>query len=328
MSYNQQIYNDVARRYQEKHLAALIEADNRRAKVYAKVPRIEELDRQIVENASKVTRLALLGSVAPEAACEEIANVNKILQDEKITLLVTCGFDADYLSDPFECERCKDTGYIGGKMCRCFQNELSAAAYGASNMATFLDKQNFETFDISYYSDAVDPSCGRSPLEQMQEVLRRCIAFAVCFLGSDTQSLFMYGPPGLGKTFLSTAISKDLLDKGFSVFYQSASKIFSALADSKFRPGSENSDAVSFMYSCDLLIIDDLGTEFVNSYTVSAFFDILSSRITSGKKMIINSNLSLQEIEGLYSERISSRLLEFEILRFIGKDIRMIRSCI
>ena len=192
-----------------------------------------------------------------------------------------------------------------------------------------LDTQNFDNFDFSYYSDIVDPKENISPKRNMESIFQTCFNFVKNFDETD-ENLLLYGGPGLGKTFLSSCIAKDLLDKGKTVFYQTAFKIFGLLEDYKFNRSEESSvkTQVDRLFDVDLLIIDDLGAEFINTYTSSAFFNILNSRLLDKRKTIINTNLNMEELVNLYSNRVVSRLLgHYTPLKFFGEDIRKLKMC-
>jgi len=192
-----------------------------------------------------------------------------------------------------------------------------------------LDTQNFDNFDFSYYSDTIVESEGISPLTNIKSIFQTCFNFVQNFDKTD-DNLLLYGGPGLGKTFLSSCIAKDLLDRGKTVFYQTAFKIFGLLEDYKFNRSEESATKtqVDRLFDVDLLIIDDLGTEFVNTYTSSAFFNILNSRLLDKRKTIISTNLNMEELVNLYSNRVVSRIIGHYIpLKFFGEDIRKLKMC-
>lgn len=323
MSYNKTVLAGVLKEYEGRRVLNLTERDSRREEIYSKLPRIKEIDGQLAEVGISLSRLALLGSIDGESAIEKIKSQSEALINEKKQLLNKNGYDSNYLTEQFRCSECKDTGYKDHQLCYCLQKRLKQEAYKLSNLSQQLDTQNFDSFNPSYYSTQRDSQSGIIPLEQIQHILKESIDFVNNFEAVEQKNLFMCGNTGLGKTFLSSCIAKELLDKGYCVIYQSANRIFNMLQDDRFNTGGDNNKhIINSLYDCDLLIIDDLGTELVTSYTASAFFDILNTRLINNKKMIINTNLSLERINTVYSPRIASRLMDFLQMVFIGEDIR------
>lgn len=328
MNYHKELYQKVKREFDAKRLNHLNELDRRREEVYQKCPRIREIELEIEQNGMRLTQMAIRGRQNVEADVEKMAKQNAKLADEKKTLLYANGFAEDYMTNVWDCPDCEDKGEQDFAFCHCFQKRLQEKAYEQSNMARMLQQQTFEKFDLAYYSDkAEDGQEGVSPRAQMEYVVSRCHQFAAQFGREEQRNLFMFGPTGQGKTFLSSCIAKTVMDRGYTVQYQTAGTLFSMIADSKFSSYDAPIKAeVDNLYQCDLLIIDDVGTEVITQYTVAVFFELLNSRMVSGKKIVLNSNLSLKELQDIYSQRIASRIAEFEILRFIGnRDIRLMK---
>lgn len=328
MRYNKELYSKVRREFDAKRLNHLNELDQRREEVYRKCPRICEIEQEIEQNGMKLAQLAIRGQQDVEELAQQVARRNAKLVDEKKTLLHTNGFAEDYMTNVWDCAKCEDKGEFDFSFCDCFQKRMLEKAYEQSNMARMMQQQTFENFRLDFYSDR--PEDGQesvSPRAQMKYIAGQCMQFAQQFERDTQRSLFMFGPTGQGKTFLSSCIAKVVMDRGYTVLYQTAGTLFSMIADSKFA----SYDApvkmdVENLHQCDLLIIDDVGTEVITQYTVSVFFELLNSRMVSGKKMVLNSNLSLKELQDIYSQRIASRIAGFEILRFIGtRDIRLMK---
>ena len=328
MRYNKALYRKVKREFDAKRLNHLNELDRRREEVYQKCPRIREIELEIEQNGMRLTQMAVRGLRDVETEIEKMAKQNTILADEKRTLLHANGFAEDYMTNVWDCPDCEDKGEGDFAFCHCFQKRMLEKAYEQSNMARMLQQQTFENFNLNYYSDRPEDGAeGISPRTQMEHIVARCRKFAAQFESEAQRSLFMFGPTGQGKTFLSSCIAKSVMDRGYTVLYQTAGTLFSMIADSKFSSyEAPIKEEVGNLYQCDLLIIDDVGTEVITQYTVSVFFELLNSRMVSGKKLVLNSNLSLKELQDIYSQRIASRIAEFEILRFIGnQDIRLMK---
>ncbi|MBZ4646158.1 MAG: replication protein DnaC [Petroclostridium sp.] len=324
MAYDKQIYTQIMKEYEMLRDHQRMELERKKAEIYKKIPRIEEIDQELYSTGLSLTRQLLHKSADAEAVIEQIRQRNIDLNMEKGELLSINGYPVDYLTIKHKCKNCKDTGFVDNVMCKCFKQKLIQAAYAQSNLAAILDTQNFDNFDFSYYSTVIDRENNISPRENMQIIFQECINFVNNFDKSD-QNLLLYGGTGLGKTFLSSCIAKDLLDRGKTVFYQTAYKIFNLLEDYKFNRSEASTDKqqIDRLFDVDLLIIDDLGSEFISTYTSSAFFNILNSRLIDKRKTIISTNLNIEELINLYSERVISRLLgNYLPLKFFGEDIR------
>lgn len=299
----------------------------RREEVYRAVPRIREIDDAIFGGGMQMLSAVWDGKDTPETAAESYARTMEKYAAEKRMLLKEAGFSASYLDIPYVCPHCKDTGMQNGKLCSCYLSLVSEALYAESGMGNLLKKQTFETFDIRFYDDMPVEGKQLSPRKNMQSILRTCRNFAAEF-GNHTDNLLLYGNPGLGKTFLSSAIANALLERGISVLYQSAARITEILADARFGRGESDTSAFlkEQLLKTDLLIIDDLGTEFMNAMTDADIFYVVNSRILAEKSTIISTNLSLPDIGRLYSDRMLSRITgHFTLLNFYGKDIRSMR---
>ncbi len=318
----------VNRKFNERRQKrdALIAA--RQAEVYRAIPRIQEIDNAIFGGGMRMLSAVWDGTGTPEAIAEAYARETAKYAAEKRVLLREAGFGADYLDVPYTCAHCKDTGMQDGKLCSCYLRLLSEALTAESGMGNLLRKQTFDAFDITVYPDVPMDGHTLTPRKNMESILNSCRRFAADF-ENHTDSLLLYGSPGLGKTFLSSAIANELLARGISVLYQSAGQIVDILSDARFGRNESEAHAVlkSQLLKTDLLIIDDLGTEFINSMTDADIFYIVNSRILAEKSTIISTNLSLPDIGRVYSDRMLSRILGHYIkLHFYGADIRNIRS--
>ena len=283
-------------------------------------PELEKIDRVLAETGLSILKEAAKGKEGLEERIAAIREGNKSLLEARGAYLESIGYPVDYTSVKYECEKCSDTGFVGVKMCECMRRELVLAGYESSGIGGLIRTQSFETFSLDYYK--------RTPNElgNMQMILDTCKAYAERFSEANGESLFFCGTTGLGKTHLSTAIAKVLIERGFDVVYDSAQNIISDFEFERFGRGyGDNSDSRTDKYfECDLLIIDDLGTEMANQFTVSCLYNIINTRINHSRSMIISTNLAQNEIRERYADRITSRLFgDFMVMKFAGKDIRL-----
>ncbi len=256
---------------------------------------------------------------------EEQKTRNLAAQQNVKRLLRKHGLPEDYLEVKYSCPECEDTGVVGTRLCSCHIQLLKDLAYEEAGKKSPLKICTFDEFKLSYYSDKKESSYDVSPREKMTEILSFCKEYAEGF-DRNSPSVLMAGKTGLGKTHLSLAIVGKVIEKGYSVLYNSAQNFFRELQNERF--GKSGSSAFeNMMLECDLLVIDDLGAEFSTTFTVSALYNIVNTRINTGLPTIISTNLSLTEIENQYSNRISSRFIgEYSHLIFEGKDIRQIKN--
>ena len=315
-----QIYTD--RRFDNQ-----IVMNERLEEVEEAIPEIAKINESIATLASDAMRSSLTGnSVDVDAIKEEIAG----LSEKKKALLLSGGFAADYLDDIFTCEKCKDTGFVDGKSCECRDKEIIKLLYSRSELKDVLERENFSTFNYDFYSESlVDENLGTDALANIKNVVKHCQYFINHF-DTEFDNLLFYGLAGTGKTFLINCVAKELMDSFHSVIYLSASQLFDLMADQVFRQDSnsvyKNVD-VDDLKNCDLLIIDDLGTEFTNSFTESSLFDILNERLIHQKSTIISTNLSLEDLQERYDDRIFSRTTgNYSMFKIFGDDIRKIKK--
>lgn len=335
MSLTNEQYDAVMRVYDKRRMDNHHVEEERRKEAYLRIPELSSLDRAVAFSAVSKVRGSLSpmdahaagGAAVPFREMLKKAAGGMSPDERRRKLLREHGFPEDYLDPVYTCRDCRDTGLINGRHCHCFKKEVIRLFYTQSGLEDVLKKENFGTFDLRFYpDDMIDQESGKSSREIMSSVLNSCRSFADHYgNGKQTDFLFLTGQPGRGKTFLTHCIAKELIDKGFSVIYYSAGELFDRMADARFsRDGStEIQSGDEYILDCDLLIIDDLGTELVNSFVGTAFFRLLNSRISGGRGMVISTNMPVQEISKRYSERISSRIIEsFKILKVFGVDIR------
>lgn len=310
-------YNAIMKTYEEKQLVARQELDAKIAYVNKTIPEYRALCEKI---SSYSVEQAFLMLDKDTHSLEEYKNNLALLRKEKENLLENAGLGADYLEPHFTCPDCKDTGYIGLEKCHCFKQQIINLLYQQSNIHEMLKETNFSNLSYEYYEG--------EDLQRFENAVNTCKDFIDCF-NSDYHNLFFYGTVGTGKSFLSGCIAKELMDKGHSVIYFSATGLFEKLSSLSFDYNAKEDKAELYedLYSCDLLIIDDLGTELTNNFSSSQFFSCLNERILRKKSFIISTNLSLQELRDRYSDRIFSRITSnFKLCKITGPDIRMYKK--
>ncbi|MBQ3053364.1 MAG: ATP-binding protein [Clostridia bacterium] len=308
-------------------LEALLSSYRRRAKekiieryneISQKLPQIIKLEEEITSLGIELSKQAMKGKTNSDEDFAKLSTKIAKLEESKKEILKENGYSANYLSDAYNHSVCKDTGYVQGNLCSCAKKILASFDLSPS---VLNHNKGFRDFSLDYYSVEPISQFNRSPRQQMQDVLQFCKAYTENF-SLKSENLLMYGGAGLGKTFMCSCIAGELTNKGINVIFQSAYDIFETISKNKFNYKSDLDNKVAQLYNCDLLIMDDLGTEFSTEYTVSALFDIINTRLTLEKPTIINANLSLKDISSKYSDRIVSRLLTYRHLMFLGTDIR------
>lgn len=288
--------------------------ESREAEVCSRVPEYKSLTDRAASISTEYGKKAILGDAS---ALDELKNELKLISDKKRELLLSGGFSEDYLEPVYTCRDCRDTGYIDGKKCHCLKQRIINALYLQSHLTDILKRENFKNSDLSLFSPEVRMD--------MEKVYAAAEDFVKDF-GTSFRNLMFLGNVGSGKTYLTNCIAGALLDKGFAVVYFSTCRLFSLLSDMVFRQRDpeERDSFFSNIYDSDLLIIDDLGTETVNSFVVNQLFNILNERNIRRKSTVISSNLSLKDIKDVYSERSLSRLIgNYELYYFRGDDLRM-----
>lgn len=300
--------------------------EQRRREIFSKFPEIAQIERRFDSTGLNMMNCVLDGSCSPEEAVRRIMAENKVANERKQRILVENGYDSDYIEPKPLCEKCSDSGYIDGNLCSCIRTELNRSLATEANLSEKLRSQTFAAFRFDFYDRKTDPNLGFSPYENIRSVYRLCEDFAENFDSTD-KSLFFTGGCGLGKTFLSSAIANFLIDKGKDVLYVSSNSLFPILEDLHFNRAvtERNQYLVQHIMECELLILDDLGAEFVTPFTSAELFRIINNRLLAGCKTIISTNMDLNEVKKRYSERIYSRICgSFDIVGFFGDDIRRI----
>ena len=314
-------YDEIMRGYQSRQLQNRRIAKEREEKVYAQIPALKQIDDTMAEISVESARKLLDGDTqALHVLKADLAD----LRVKKATLLTEYGYPSDYFEPVFTCKDCKDTGYIDSEKCHCFKQEVINVVYSQSNIKNILERENFSTFSYEYYSDSiVNPTTRLSSLDTVKKAVDECRRFIDDF-DNKPKNLFFYGDTGVGKTFLSNCVAKELLEKGKSVIYFTAFQLFDILSKGVFEKDADAIAAHQNIFDCDLLIIDDLGTEFANSFTTSQLFLCINERILRQKSTIISTNLNMSDIMEIYSERTYSRILSnYNIIKLFGDDIRI-----
>ena len=302
------------------------ESENRQhlAEAYQQVPRIREIDILLRRTMAMAAQAVFASGGDVQSAMAEAKAQNQALQRERAWLIDT-NFEEGFLDETPICDRCGGTGYMGSTMCECL-TELCRQEQKKELTLLSGGKENFSQFRLDYYPDRVDPKLGVSPRAIMERNFRTCRTYAATFSQNSGNLLFI-GGTGLGKTFLSACIARAVADKGYSVLYETATHLFNKLEQAKFSPTEESRYEAAKLTACDLLIVDDLGTEMPGQFVTAALYSLLNDRLLAGKPTIISTNLNVEEMQRRYSPQIASRLQgNFGQLIFLGEDIRVLKN--
>lgn len=314
--YTRDNYIEAKAEIEKRRLDAITTAEDRNADLALESEEIRRIDKEL-----KGTGLLLFKTACMGGDIDEIRKRNEELNKQRRKALVKLGYPEDYTDVHYTCEACKDTGFVDTRMCSCLKQLLITKNIKSSGMGNLIDKQSFDNFDLGVYKDSPDI------LARMQRNLKIARAFAEGF-ARHHDSLLLIGTTGTGKTHVSTAIAKEVISQGFDVLYDSTQNILDDFEADKFKSGYNRTESRSDKYlECDLLIIDDLGAEFVTQYSVSALYNLINTRQNKGLSTIISTNLSAGELAGKYEGRIYSRIIgaDYTVLRFDGKDHRISR---
>jgi DNA replication protein DnaC len=316
--------NDIVLEYERKRSAAEESARERQFEVYIKIPRIKQIDTELASMGVEIAQSIFKNGVDINALIEDRKKNSMRLKIEKAGLLTENNYSHDYMDPKYSCMDCKDTGYIGIDRCHCFKQRIIDRYYDQSNLRPVLSRENFDMFVFDYYSAHKFQDETLSPRKNMEGIFKACLEYANNF-DNHSDNLFFYGKSGLGKTFLSNCIAKELLDRGKLVIYQTASNLLELLKEAKFEEsGDVSRERLDSIFECDLLIIDDLGTEYKTEFSQMELYNVINKRLIGGKKMIISTNFSLENIYETYAERITSRIFgNFTMYKFYGDDIRI-----
>jgi DNA replication protein DnaC len=325
MAYDGKIMRRALQRYEEDKRQREALFRQRETLLYAREPRLREISVELRGTMSHIITSALQKGTDPRPAIAALRDRNLSLQRERAELLQKMGAEPDALDEKPNCKKCGDTGYRGGVLCSCLREYYAQEQKKELSALLDLGSQSFDTFSLDWYSDRVSPEAGVAPRDNMEMNYEVCANYAHSF-GKNTENLLMTGAPGLGKTFLSAAIAREVSDGGFSVVYDTAAHVFSRFEARKFGRDEQAEEDCSRILRCDLLILDDLGTEMTTAFVVSALYEILNTRLITSRATILNTNLMPETLGSRYSPQIASRIEgEYRILPFFGEDIRRLK---
>lgn len=325
-----EILNDLLKEYDKKRIKAELDLEERKESLYSSIPRLKQIEDELNNYAINTAKELLLNN---NSSLENLHNKIEDLKNEKNEILLKNNLPLNYLKPIYECNICNDTGYVlknnyKTELCNCLKQRLLNISYNKSNMSN-LGKENFNTFNENLFSDEVDISKYKlniSPRRNIINIKEKCIEFVENFSNLEQKNLLFTGNTGLGKTFMTNCIANELLKKGKTVLYQTAPVLLDTIIDNKLNK-QKDEEFYKNVLEVDLLIIDDLGTECMNSMKLSELFTIINTRLLNlnsrSNKTIISTNLSLNNIFSNYEERIGSRIAGFyDIYYFFGDDLR------
>ena len=320
MAYLAEQIREVRQRIADRRLAAEDAADARTREVESKSPEIAAIDASLARTAQRIFEISAAGPDGVREKIEALRRENEELLAERRAALEVLGYPGDYTEIRYTCPICQDTGYDGTKMCACMKRELTVEGFRASGIGHLIEKQSFENFSLDYYRSS------KEDYALMEKTLEAAKEFAES-VPPTYGNLLMMGGTGLGKTHLSTAIARRVIERGYEVRYESAQNVIAAYEHDRFRSGRDDEEQSRVYLDAELLILDDLGTEMVNSFSVSALYHLLNTRINREKPTVVSTNLMQEELQSKYSDRIFSRLLgEYRILLFRGTNVRYLKK--
>ena len=327
MAYDGRVLRLALQRFEEDRRERQERCRERRERIFARQPRLRQIDAELRSTMSRIITSALRRGTDPASAIAVLRDENLSLQAEKRELLGRMGLPEDALDDVPACPLCGDTGYRDGRMCRCLRAYYAREQQRELSRMLDLGSQSFDTFDLSWYSDRLEPGQRKSARQHMEERVYNCCAEYASHFGRRPENLLLFGAPGLGKTHLSAAIAREVSERGYSVVYDTAGHIFEQFENQKFAREEGADSQVERVLSCDLLILDDLGSEMTTAFVQSALYQIVNTRLLERRSTIISTNLSPEKLAQRYTPQIASRLEgEYQLLPFVGKDIRKLKK--
>lgn len=319
MNTENNIYGKALSIIEARRQKAMTDATLRTEKIEREIPQIAELNTQLAQTSCEIAKLIVSHNGNFEEGLEKIKQTNLEGQRLLTDLLVQNGYEADYFEPKFTCTVCSDTGFVNGEKCSCLTKLIEKLTVEKLNSNSQINLCSFDTFDLSYYDNAQNPQWR----DTMTKIRDYCIRYAGNF-STNSANIFMLGNPGLGKTHLSLSIAKTVLEKGYTVAYDSIINYLNAINREHY--GRSDGDTLSTLLEVDLLVLDDLGSEPENSFYVSTIYNIINTRLNRGLPTIISSNISREEIQSRYNDRIVSRLFTmYDCLRFSGTDVRQLK---
>lgn len=291
------------------------------AQAYRQLPRLKEIDIQLRSTMARAVQTAFAKGIDVQAEMDKVRQENMALQQERRSL-IALHFADGFLDETPICALCGGSGYIGTNMCQCLQ-ELCRQEQKKELSLLSAGKENFSQFRLEYYPDQIDPRYGASARTIMEKTLQICRNYAA-FFSLKSENLLFSGDTGLGKTFLSACISRTVADRGYSVAYESAGHLFTNLEQAKFNNDEIARGECEKYTACDLLILDDLGTEMPGQFVTAALYSLINDRLLAGKPTIISTNMNTEDFARRYSPQIASRLTgSYRRVAFVGNDIRL-----
>ncbi len=321
MKFSEIIYQKAENELKNRRERAERLADMRRKEFSGKYPELLDIENEMKNAALDVIRS--VGANGKRVDISVVAKRNLQAQKAKKELIKAAGYPEDYLDIPYSCKKCNDSGIHNGKLCQCHLQLLQQLSVGELSCSPMLAGSTFEAFDLKYYSDIKDRELGYSPKDYMRGCFEMLKAYAENF-SPKSSSFFFSGGTGLGKTHLALAVLNKVTQKGFTVYYNTAGSIIKEMEKERF--GRSTDSIEEEIYKADLVIVDDLGAEFSTPFAQAAINELVNNLILAGKAMIIISNLSVGELEERYGQRVTSRLNGFEVIEFVGEDIRQLKK--
>lgn len=334
------IYSQIKNEYDQRRRKAADELEQKKSELYCHIPRLEEIEEEINRAGFKYNKMILLGLLSPDSAEGELAAAIDCLGEERLKLLSKHGYSPDYLTPSYACDKCSDTGIIasdsGDKLCVCYRQQLIDYIYDQSNLS-ISNNMGFESFLSDFYDDVPNEDrygIKKSPRRQILGILENCRSFVENFSNSEVKNLLFSGPTGVGKTYMSGCIAVELMNRGYTVLYQTAPSLFNTIYEYRYKSsnddGYDNSVYKSIM-EANLLIIDDIGTESPSGMRYAELLNIMDTRCANDKrkpsKTIIATNIALKKLFEYYDERVVSRITgSYDIFRFAGDDIRRLKN--
>lgn len=308
-------FDQVMRILQDRRMNAELTQRKNRSIAYAAIPELHKLDMKLIE--SGIEAISKDTNVSMDELTKEVHQKKKELLQKK-------GYPKDFLDVAYQCKDCQDTGFIGDEHCHCFYNTAAEIIYSDTRIKDLIKAENFDSFDLNYYSDKTIHGKGISPRQMATEAISRAKQFIDCFDKKD-ENIIITGNTGTGKTFLSNCIAGEILSKGYFVVFLSAFSLFSIMKKQTYKSYNEYNDAdYENIFKCDLLVLDDLGTEYVTDFTSSRLFQCIDERLLHRRSTVITTNLNMKQLNSAYSERLVSRLVgSYTWIELSGEDIRL-----
>lgn len=331
MSYGEAVLRRAGARLDERRAAREAQQAARRQALYQRLPALAQLDKRLQQSIPEVLAAALRYGTDPTEAIARLREENRSLQAQRIALLREAGQAPDALEDTPFCPLCADSGWRGAQMCRCLRKLCADEQMKELSLLLNLGEQRFSLFRLDYYGEDIWSAYGRSPRVNMEKIVQFCRSYAENFGKLAVKNLLFYGGTGLGKTFLSACIAREVAENGHSVVYDTTGNIIARFEEQKFSRDvsdvREAKDLTRKYLRCDLLILDDLGSELTTPFVQAALYQLINTRLVEGRCTVISTNYAMEDLQRRYSAQLISRLSgEYEVLPFFGKDIRLLKK--